>query len=83
MFEPDPPFWRSIASTSLEVSSSGQHAIAWTQRDLAFDIGQARRDAGRAAVRKDEADVVFLKQKPKFALPVLSHQAIQSRPEGV
>ena len=27
MFEPDPPFWRSIARTSLEVSSSGQRAI--------------------------------------------------------
>ncbi len=27
MFDPDPPFWRSIAKTSLEVSSSGQRAI--------------------------------------------------------
>ena len=27
MFEPDPPFWRSIARTSLDVSSSGQRAI--------------------------------------------------------
>ena len=27
MFDPDPPFWRSIAKTSFEVSSSGQRAI--------------------------------------------------------
>ena len=55
MFEPDPPFWRSIAKTSLDVSSSGQRAIdllksthqvpadSTPRRSL---IGQAAKRAG-------------------------------------